>query len=1700
MSEPIHNIIMNNLNSDAFLRASNINTRLSLLGKELYTNIENLILDENILGNAFNKRKLDKKTIYSSNKFKLNLDALNSDQAIIDNVLIEEKHREILFKGKEDNDMDVIEEEKEEEKIEKKEEKKRIDADEYFDDINKNIDNNINKEENDTDFYKIVQSNDDNLDINSDNKNKKKGIEASRPSTLVQDLFYYKKEKKGKKNYQDMGDIFEILSEEEDKDDDIKSKEQLEKEKLEKEKQEKEQAEQEKKKEILKGEYIPIDIIEEAEKYYNLSNESKEDLYPLNTYQLTHGLCLDFFKKNDFNIKSNESTENEITSLGIDNNNVLYICYSDGKIIKKNSTGEILLKEENYKESISSVDAFDMMIVSGDDNGNIAIWNNNNFVQFLGNVNGSNNKIICVKIVEIINHKVSFFLSDEKGNFNFMKVKIHKNNDFKFKEYEYEYTPVYNIVLFPNDPSLIKKEKQSIFLILASPQNIGIHRFYLETFSLEKLKIFEYAYGQKGDFQFDISSGYGFPPVSDIGGGGKLGIDIPAANYRGSISNNIAIGNNDEETSMIVLSYGHVVQLYSIRVSEKNGAFIRPIGFIINDCSVLRACFISNSMIILLGENLKIKLINTYDFVPRVYNQLSDSKETKDFLISYEAFNINDNSGIQNDVINYEKNKKFIYNNKFICAKNSVYYITNDAKVNKIILSNYDDVLNSLCEKEDYIRMLWLLSIIFNKKTNLLNKQLNKIEQNYSQNRKKQLCDLYLMRFFITKTVPELQNKNEIYARMLLEFFMETNNFETLSEFLTILSSSGLDKYIYSNLTKYIANGDLYDNVLNVDILKNYINYCIDQNEKLLLNKVLLKLNLDTLLQADILKIISEKELINPYIYTRIKNIQAGKIDYFLPVIYLDSVFKKEYLEKKNEEEIKKNFSPEQLKLYEKQLKQKKEEMKEEIENNLKISNDYKKLVKEHNMDFFNEKTFSCHEYIGHKFLWYCNKCLSGKEYPNDTPMSQKNFEETAIKILAYLINRENIKLYLEFDSFTYLKIISKFFFDEKLFKLISNTKNKNDFTKDEEKAINDFFGDNVSEQFNAAFVYNCIKDNLKYVELNRFFLKYDFYVMTCQICEKIKDFEFEEKNVMDALIYFSELDVSDFNTENDEYNCHKKVETDKEIKDFKDKIEKYMIGLLNYLKVNNYLTDEYVKDLLKKRRIIIYREVYFYLCEEARNYKECINIKLLEYEKKKDVYSEKDKKKLFQWIKKIIQYTYDLENSKDNFSEKKYHQEFKKLLLNYLNQLCEISMEELSLIIDDCYDDDEKEDIIRHLGGGQSSALQLRYLDKFFKLKERDMNENIEKYMKYLELELDILIKDRNKRRIKKLLIDYKVLCNEKIFQKLQKNTINDCCIYICQIQGKVKEGVEITIQEVRAKYDNILLILEKPNYNPIIIDIELLEMKNYFELGLNVCQNNFFGEEKEDKQIDDSWLDLFNTACEFKIDFYPRYESNKNNNKTRDHKKIFDGLQSCIQLILEKMSDYINLNLLVDIIAKNCEKWKTIEFYTFLDKSFYSFRRSEQILRCGKNLMSTSVLIQYDDLRKIKTLGKHLAIDEEKCNLCKSKLNNNDNNTFILFKCGHQYHVGCCAEEDSLKVCYVCRMSEIKDDKEKIKQLKEGKGEDVEESFIEIEKRKAKEKKEEEKKKKNVVKNRLAQLKKLRKKRRQIDSIITGNDIYDE
>ena len=443
------------------------------------------------------------------------------------------------------------------------------------------------------------------------------------------------------------------------------------------EKEEKEKIEKEKKKEIKNNkEYYPIDVIEINEKYYNLSNESKEDLYPLNTYQVNHGLCIDFLKYEDPFIKTN--IPGEITIIGSDYENNLYICTNNGKIIKKTKREEILIQSDKYKESISCINIIDSIVVTGDENGNIALWNNKSLSQVLSNVN-DNNKIICIKIIDILNTQLTFIFSDIKGNFNLIKVNnINKNNsDYKNIELEYEYSPIYKIIVFPNNESFIKTQKQNLTLILVSPQNVGIYRLYTDNYSLDKLKLFDYIYGEKGKFYFDVSAGFGFPPVSDLNKG-KLGFENPAAAYRGSISTNIMIGSEEEEISMIAISYGTVLQLFGFRVSDKNEIFFKAIGYIINDRPILRNIFVANSMIVLLSDNFSVKLINTYDFVPKVYKQNSDTKITKDFLIAYESLSIN-NAEIKGDLIGYNVDNKIIQkdilNNKLIVSNSKIYFI-----------------------------------------------------------------------------------------------------------------------------------------------------------------------------------------------------------------------------------------------------------------------------------------------------------------------------------------------------------------------------------------------------------------------------------------------------------------------------------------------------------------------------------------------------------------------------------------------------------------------------------------------------------------------------------------------------------------------------------------------------------------------------------------------------------------------------------------------------------------------------------------------------------------------------------------------------------------------------------------------------------------------------------------------------------------
>ena len=705
--------------------------------------------------------------------------------------------------------------------------------------------------------------------------------------------------------------------------------------------------------------------------------------------------------------------------------------------------------------------------------------------------------------------------------------------------------------------------------------------------------------------------------------------------------------------------------------------------------------------------------------------------------------------------------------------------------------------------------------------------------------------------------------------------------------------------------------------------------------------------------------------------------------------------------------------------------------------------------------------------------------------------MSQNVFKETATKILSYIINSENILTYLNFDSYSYLKIIRRFLIEPKLYALISGDNDENSKIK----------------------IVDKIQEEAEDLISNNFYIKYDFYIMICEICSKAKIFSYKNELIEDIVMFLINFDINIFSEKDDKFNCHRKIENEEDKKKLYEKFECYLVNLLNYLKGNDGLDEKNLEKILNQPKVKRYKKAYFFLCEENKNYDECLNLKIKEYTIKQDKYTQKERKEFFDWIEYEIGYLYSKEMNEQKisniqkgiFSEPdikslKYYNNFKKALLDRIIILCEISIDDVARLTSIWFNEEgEQEELIEKLGGGdKSSSLQLKYIEHYVQKKRKDINNNnLEKILHFLNMEIDILIKEKNIKRIKQLLIEFKELCNEKTLQKLLQHQIYDCCIYIYQVLGRIKDGIKLTLEEVERKYQNINNILNKNNYNPLRIKKELNDIYKYFEEGLNVCENKFLNQDKESIHIDQIWLELYNKACYLKIDFNPRYEKNLNNNKTLDHKKILKHFQECIQLILDKMNDYINLNLLFEMITENCQKFKLVEFYSFLAKSFYTFRRTESIYNSVKKLFATLIMILYDNLGLDNSKGDIVAY-ETKCNYCLSSFSRTNPNSMIHFRCGHKYHPNCCLEENDEKVCYICRKEELKKEDKDCDDLMKDKNEPS--SINEEEENKEKQEEEERKAKENERKknnrSKLACLRKLRNKNREINSLLSSNE----
>ena len=1381
----------------------------------------------------------------------------------------------------------------------------------------------------------------------------------------------------------------------------------------------------------------PIDMITISEKVYELCNKkdkSKEkiDLSPLNTFKKKNDIKVQLFKLINMNPQYNQflqsgttklndyisiDQEDEVpTVMALDNRDYKTNCSiwfgtNKSKLIRipicskpsKDCQGMVIDTEE---VGISAIDSFENYLIMGHFDGTIQIWEDQKVIDKIKDIKNEILKIKFIKI-NIKKKKYEFIYSDSNGMVNYVKrAKIllmsRNQNEQIVSNKEF---PVYKISIFSKEKDLKNIKKKNILIALTSLQNVSLYKIRPKTEN-PRIAIIEIPYCSIGDFVFDCDFGYGFGPISELNVKNEI---VEKKNL--SLIENTFIEEGKQNIILFVVSFGIVIRLFEIEMNSNYTVNIREIGHYINDFPVYKIGFIKKSYLTLIDSKKSIKIINTFCFENEEYKEVHS--ETSISILNYHKVDLSNYYILkQNNIFfnNSSDGKRCFALSNFlgstIIFDQNIFIITK----NKFLLYKlykWDEVINDFCQNEKYKEMIWLSALFFGKNKNLF---YNDSEENNKEEYERSLQEsLYI---FLIKGTKEENNYKEL--RLFIQYCLITGRFNDFYEAKKILEKRKLDKYLYNYTTEYIFNGNFSKFIFDINFLKDFINYYINKNEYILLSKILLKLNVDNLNRPEIFNILKKKEIINPFIYAKIREKDNLKNDFFKPIECL-------------------------FELFESKLLNEKKEIGENKNNIEKIKKEYYKLITEHDMKYYYDKTLSCNDYIGHKLFWYINKCLSKEEFPKGNFLPKEDFEITCKKILLFLTTDKVMKSLLQFDSFSYFNILTKLFIEPKLYRILEKNSDEKIYPyKGLESFVESYLGkisiEYLCEKYFYYQVQMFVKDKIKKFK-NNYYIKYDFFQMTALICSKENnnDLFIDRQTLIDGIKFFINYEYSLQKEESknyyDPFDCHK-IPDKKNLlyKEFSENIEKNILYLLQCLQRNHDFFEDDLNKLISLEGLAQQNKVRTYLYEFGRKFEELYMIKYEEYENKNPMINkEKKLKNFFGWINDTFRLTkkLDLMNSKKKIC---YYKNFKNFIQTKFIELSKISIEKLSRLIEQWFND-EQESIIFSFGDSNiSDALKYIYITKYMYYQEQQEEKN-NQYEEYLLMKIQLLIKNNHKEQIIKLLKKNRVLWNKKVLENLLKNEIYDGVMYIYQKIEDVDNCTKMSISKIDEIFSTIknLYLLNTERDNSYIISIKLEEIKIYLDIGLGVCP---FLTEKNNYNMNDvkcSWLKFLDKFYEFKdeLDSLNEYKSK---NLYSNFEKVEQNLLENIEYIISKMNDYIPLSIIVEVLSEKFKNKKFKEYSKMFIRIFFSARRIEDIYKSIHNILFNSLSKDINFFLNESNKGIFENLNE--CDKCKKSIcDNYEISNLQYFKCGHIYHNSCCAIEGGKYTCFICR---TKDEKE--------------------------------------------------------------------
>ena len=873
---------------------------------------------------------------------------------------------------------------------------------------------------------------------------------------------------------------------------------------------------------------------------------------------------------------------------------------------------------------------------------------------------------------------------------------------------------------------------------------------------------------------------------------------------------------NDEKNKLLMaVSWGRAITIYDLPI--KDNFILQPItlGNYVNEVTILKCGFLSNSVLYLIDEKFTIKILNTRKIgfgsveiapllkriiVPKnnIDSELqNESLLDKNILTQKKIFDPDD-SNIEKDIYQYSI---VTYNSSlFILCKSALYYGS---------LVDWKDFLNSLSKKEEYLS---LFSIGIDTYQGKMNALLNIPSD--EENRKKLIGDF--LRSEISKYVIFTTGSKrsgtfdsvediELIKKCMnisIELCLEIDSFDYLIKKIEpMFESIEYGEYFLTKMEPFI----LYDKIKNItlseEIIKEIIDLYIRKDMYEVLSQLLLHINIKCIDTDNIKAKIKALNLISPLIYIYMN---GSNEDYFAPINIMYNCFK--------------------------------------TAKGLDNFTNYDDAQKKYSIDIIlNSK-----QYYGHKLLWYIRICLTGRKFPDpEKKMNTELYNKLIPDITYWLITEKVMNSFLDFDPKDYFNVLKNIFsLDMYHSKLVETAKNSDIKIAVTAQLLNEKF--NISDIEPLTLIENLVNYCKDKSTLIKIYL-YDFVIISAKLNNIQKKLRIEAV----SFVLNNYGDVIK-NTSNEELSLLVK-------------------NIIEFIKSDEMFNDFDYNTILEKIKFSLFDEVKLYLLNKTKQYRKCLEL----FIESNSIINNKESR-LFDWIeethkklekneKGLQQFKADILNNIKgiaNLDIKKfekmvkdiYPQEKKKVLEKLLSddkEICLKYVEELVNVMNNSNSNSEEMDIIKGDEINTSFTLIL----------------HIKLLCEYKRFDDILIALEKNH-----------LYPFQECLKLCIENNVHDSIIYLYKINGDLANAVDVCLKKMDESFNKLLSDIDKNQIKDQskVKEDYLSKFEKYLNKGINVCEENAHGNEDD---VWFSILDkLFKCETKLG-DYMKKYEDNDTN-----------------------------------------------------------------------------------------------------------------------------------------------------------------------------------------------------------------------------